>query len=123
MINCKNFKIYKFKFAYPHGDGEKPTKERWRRGRELTTFKQILIDNFCSNNFQELCNKSIDGTIYKGYRISPFDTGVDMLQDEYGLHFGYYWDQLYIAVPISNLPLINFFEQNKPNWVTTVKKI
>ena len=123
MNNGKNFKIYKFKVAYPNGDGKRATKERWKRAQELTDFKVKLINNFCSDNFQELCNKSINGTLYKGYRISPFDAGVEMLEDEYGMHFGNYWDQLYVAVPISNLSLIDFFDKNIPGWVTIVKKI
>jgi len=128
MKNCKNFKIYKFKFAYPNGSSERAYKERWKRAKNLTAFQIKLINNFCSLNFMELGKHTF---YWKENRIpykkewltSPFEIGEDMLEEEMGMEFHYNWDQLYMAVPLTNLTLIDFFEQNKPNWVTTVKKI
>lgn len=123
MKNCKNFKIYKFGYNYPKGRGTKSHRIRWERAEDLSQFKIKLFNKYCSLNFQELCNKSMSGVRYKGYLTSPFDRGSDMLQDEHGLHFGNYWDQLYIAVPITKTDIIDFFDNNIPSWVTTVKKI
>lgn len=127
MKNCKNFKIYKFKFAYPNGDSAKANKERWKRAQELTNFKIKLIDNFCSLSFKGLGTYSFLNSERVPYKkewlTSPFEIGQDMLQEEIGMEFHYSWDQLYIAVPLTNINMIQFFDSNVPSWVTIVKKI
>ena len=45
MKNCKNYKIYKFKFAI-HGESHKKRLESWKKAQELTEFKMKLINNF-----------------------------------------------------------------------------
>lgn len=127
MKNCKNFKIYKFKFAHPSGSSTRANKERWKRAEDLTSFQIKLIDEFCSLSFKDLRIYSFlneERICYKkDWLISPFEIGQDMLQEEMGIEFHYYWDQLYVAVPITKTDIIKFFDDNVPNWVTTVKRI
>lgn len=128
MKNCKNFKIYKFKFAYPYGESFDASKERWKRAKEMTDFKVKLIDEFCSLKFVDLGQHTFfsgkERVPYKKpWLTSPFEIGQDMLQEEQGIEFHYSWDQLYIAVPLSKPNIIEFFDGNIPEWVTIVKKI
>ena len=122
MKNCKNFKIYKFKYAYPKGDSEKSNQERWKRAEDMTNFKIKLIDNFCCLNFKELSNPFLKNP--KKYSlISPFEIGLEILEKEENIQSHYYWDNLYIAVPLTKPNIIDFFDKNIPTWVTTVKRI
>ena len=82
----------------------------------ITTSCPVWPATYSFLNEERICYK-------KDWLTSPFEIGQDMLQEEMGIEFHYYWDQLYVAVPITKTDIIKFFDDNVPNWVITVKRI
>ena len=123
MKNCKSYKIFKFK---PLG---KTRKEIVKKNNYIAYYKVNLIDKFSKENFEELgkyffSKSKKDKLVYhKPWLMGTFEIGLDMINEEYGVLFEYHWDYLYIAVPLKYEQIVNWFDENKPDWVTTVKRI
>ena len=126
MKDCKNLKIYKFYYGTPMNNDEQ-ISENWRRAEDMNNFKRNLIDNFCQEKYDDL----IKYTVWAKTRIQyskpwlsdQMDIGIDMLSDIHSIKFEHHWGNMYIGVPLEKTAIINFFEANKPSWVTTVKRI
>lgn len=130
MKNCKDYRIFKFKNSI----GIKTEKQRQKsygNAKELVKFKQRLIEKFSGETFDTLSRFWIgpDKTFgnrekyKKEWLSSPFDIGIDMLCEKYGLRWENHWDQLYVAIPLKHPDLLAFVEEIKPDWATVVKKI
>ena len=135
-LKNSEYKIYKFDFTYSKSKAseEKQTAVRWERANELTKFKQKMIDELNHENFNELRKYTLWAEplgLKKEEYVSPrnypvfdcFEIGLDMLNTKFGLLNEYHWNSLYFLVPLNQPDLINFFENNKPSWVTNVSKI
>ncbi len=63
------------------------------------------------------------GHQYGGHIFDQFEIGMDMLYKKYNMYHEYHWRSLYFLVPHEQAELIEYFEKNKPSWVTNVKRI
>jgi hypothetical protein len=130
------YKIYKFDFTFSksRASEEKQHKVRWERAQELTKFKHKLIDELNDEDFNALVKYTdwakplgIEFVEYKSprnhYVSDRFEIGFDMLHTKFGMKAEYHWSSLYFFVPEDATVMIEFFEKNKPTWVTNVSKI
>ena len=130
------YKIYKFDFTFSKSKAseEKQDKVRWERAEEMTAFKKKLIDEMCDEDFETLVKYTswakplgIEHVEYKSprnhYVSDRFEIGFDMLHTKYGMKAEYHWNHLYLFVPQDATAMLEFFEKNKPSWVTNVSKI
>ena len=133
MKNCKDFVVFKFYYATPM-ETDRQIKKNWKRAQEFVKFKKDLIDLFAgethsqiSENYTHYSKKNIGQPLkkwaYKGWMYDSYEIGIDMLKDNQGMQFEHQWKYLYIGVPKTNKKVLNFFEKNKPEWVTIVSKI
>lgn len=135
---CSNYKIYKFNVVITRmsqPDTSKISNERWQRAEAHTQFKIKLINALAPENFEALLNRYTPYGKALGLKteeyISPrnrhvfgaYEIGLDMLHTKYGLLQEHHWMYTYYLVPKDQQVLIDFFENNKPSWVTNVKRI
>ena len=113
MKNCKDYIIYKFDNKTSMETPEKRAK-KWKKAQEFTDFKVNLINNFADENFDDLCKRKFG---------SGFDIGMNMIEEKFDCKFECHWRHDYYAVPKIHKELIEFFENNIPDWVTKVSKI
>lgn len=136
MAAKTKYKIYKFDFTFSKSKAseEKQDKVRWERAQEMTAFKKKLIDELCDENFEALVKYTlwaeplgVEYVEYKSPRNYPaydrFEIGMDMLNTKYGFKFESHWNHMYLFVPEDATAMLEFFEKNKPSWVTNVSKI
>jgi len=135
MRKCKDYKIYKFNVVISKKEGIKNlSKDRWARAQESTQFKIKLINTLAPENFEALSKYTLFakplGLKMEEY-VSPrghytsdaYEIGLDMLHTKYGLLMEHHWSYTYYFVPLNQPELLEFFENNKPSWVTNVKRI
>ena len=137
MVNCKNYKIYKFNFSIKRSNDLNDTKlhsDRKIRIQEMFDFKKKLIDKFASEKYDDLIKYTllakyynIEYVEYVSDRVWPYssqvDIGLDILQKEYDVRCENHWYHKYFIVPIVHQDIIEFFDSNIPSWVVTVKRV
>lgn len=137
MENCKDYKIYKFDYSF-HKSKKKEeirNKLRWDRCLEMSQFKVKLIDTYSPENFLDLHRYTSLATLLKleqAEYISPnnkpmlfdsYEIGLDMIQTLYGVRLESHWMNQYYIVPIKHTDVIEWFDTNVPEWVTTVNRL
>jgi hypothetical protein len=124
MKNCKNFKIFKFKYAIPV-DTSKQRVESMRRANLMTNFKIKFIDAFAEDLWETMLHKQYKGD-YKDqpdYYLSPYERGLEQIENNHGTQWTIQSSSWYIAIPLANKKMIEFMDKNTPDYVTTVQKI
>lgn len=112
MKNCKNYKIYKFNYAIS-GNTDYMNRKRWIRANELTDFKIKLIDKFSCMSYQEWVSNHFLRSFEKSFEYF----------ESIGFQIETQWSSLYMGVPKDRTDIIEFIDNNSPNWTKVVKKI
>jgi len=133
-----HYKIYKFDFTGSKQRIKNEERQRlltWNRAKEMSAFNMKLISDMCDETFDELVKYTlfakfaeIEQVEYKSKKYGnilwdSFEIGMDMLYAKYGMHHEHHWRSVYYLVPVEQKKLIEYFDKNAPDWVTTVKKI
>lgn len=132
------YKIYKFDFTGSKlriKDEKRQRQLSWDRANAMSVFKMKLISAMCDEKFEDLVKYTlfakplkIEHVEYKstqyGHELwDSFEIGMDMLYGKYGMLHEHHWSSVYFLVPVDQKELIEYFDKNMPEWVTTVKKI
>lgn len=141
MIFAKGdkYKIFKFDvILVKRGvDSQLVNRRRMARCQEWHKFELQFLDKFCREKNHDLQRYTLlakhlgmqqetyrrkDGTenptLFHAHEIAW-----DMLQEDSGVKLLRVWDYHYVAIPLEQHEMIDFFEQNAPSWRSTVKQI
>ena len=124
MKNCKDHKIFKFKYAIPV-DTSKQRVESMRRAQLMTRFKINLIDAFADDKWEEINRKKWAGD-YKeqsDFYLDSYERGLEQVEKNHKIKTTIQWSSWYLAVPLTNKKMLKFMDKNTPDYVTIVKKI
>ncbi len=106
MKNCKNFKIYKFDTGMR--DRIKNVKNlslQFQRSKELTNFKEKMINELSGSNFDEISEKHCMLSVYynkhrkiqepykKNWLFSVFDIGIDIVMEKQNIQYETHWEE------------------------------
>jgi hypothetical protein len=128
MLNCKNYIIYKFGYQIPMETDSQRTK-LYERIREFLDFKKKFINEFNRESIDEMVKYTnfakyvgITQISYsKNWLFSEIEIGLDMLTEDYKLYISEQYKSLYIAIPKEHVKMVEFVENNKPNWAKNIK--
>jgi len=124
MKNCKDHKIFKFKYAIPV-DTSKQRVESMRRAQLKTRFIINLIDAFADELWEDLCRKHYEG-VYReqpDFYLDSYERGLEQVEKNHKIQTTIQWSSWYLAVPLTNKKMLKFMDKNTPDYVTIVKKI
>lgn len=112
MKDCKNYEIFKFHYAVDMSidDGA----ENWKRANEYTEFRLEMFDRFSGMTRRERWEK---------FGFDAREETTQLLEDTRGIIHTNQWRSSYWLVPKADTEAVEFFEKNKPDWVTKVSKI
>lgn len=127
-MKMKDYIIYKLQYI------GKDYKQTFEQAAEYNRFLRKLIDAFAPENCSEIgrkytfwsdenLNKEYKEFAYKGHLVDTREIGLEMLWETHGIINNMQWRSMYIYIPIIKPKIIEFVEQNKPDWVTTVKRM
>lgn len=127
-LKMKDYIIYKLQYAAEDYD------ITFKQAAEYNQLIRKLIDAFAPENCSEIgrkytfwseenLHKETEEFAYKGHLVDTRDIGLEMLWETHGIINNHQWRSMYIYIPVTKPEIIEFMEQNKPSWVTTVKRM
>ncbi len=115
MRNCKNFKIYKFRYNIKNFD--MLDLESRERIREYHNFKMWFINMFSGKPWMSWAKDAFH--MY----TDPTEDAIHYMETHFGIHAGVYWGSWCLAIPISRSDMIEWVDRNVPKWTEVKKRI
>lgn len=139
----KYYKIYKFDTSLvqqrrKNKDQSKINKLSFQRADEAVKFQIKLINDMNTETFEDLVrftlyakHLQIKPEIYMcirygkpGYKMwDQYEIGMDQMYIKYKMLYEHHRHSTYYLIPIEQKDLIEYFDENVPLWVKTLKRI